>query len=60
MKNKNSNNSLQDHRFTKHIENKLNTIELKYSQSIADISKLRQEIDIIRRDRVLYDSVFKK
>lgn len=42
------------------LELNLQKIQQKHNQASSDLRSIRKEVDIVRRERVVYDSVFKK
>ena len=58
QQNKDSNEELS--RKIKSLENKLDKQLQKYNQAIGHNKQLREQIDSVRRERVVFDSIYKK
>lgn len=44
----------------KTLEYKLEKIRMRHNESLAEIKSLKEEVNAARRERVIFDSVFKK
>jgi chromosome segregation ATPase len=44
----------------KSLENKLDKQLQKYNQAVAQNKHLREQIDALRRERVVFDNIYKK
>ena len=42
------------------LENRLDKANQKFNEAIASNKKLREEIDNLRRERVIFDNIYKK
>ena len=42
------------------LENRLDQALVKFNQSLAQNKKLREDIDDLRRERVVFDSIYRK
>jgi len=42
------------------LENRLEKANQKFNESIANNKKLREEIDNLRRERVIFDNIYQK
>ena len=44
----------------KYLRNRLDQALVKFNQSLAQNKKLREDIDDLRRERVVFDSIYRK
>mmetsp|Transcript_1597 Transcript_1597/g.1102 ORF Transcript_1597/g.1102 Transcript_1597/m.1102 type:complete len:82 (+) Transcript_1597:199-444(+) len=44
----------------KSLENRLDKALQKYNEAVAHNKQLREQIDTLRRERVVYDNIYKK
>ena len=44
----------------KNYEYKLDQTKQKHNQAVAEIKRLKEEVNLVRRERVIFDNVFKK
>jgi len=44
----------------KTLEYTLEKIRMRHNESLAEIKRLKEEVNAARRERVIFDSVFKK
>lgn len=53
-------NHAQIQKQIKILENRLDKANQKFNEAIAHNKKLREEIDALRRERVIFDNIYRK
>ena len=44
----------------KAYEYKLDKLKIKHNEALAEIRRLKEEVNLVRRERVIFDNVFEK